>query len=465
MTDTSFDVAVVGGGPGGYVAAIRASQLGLRTALVEREQLGGVCLNWGCIPTKTLLHTADLYREMRQAERYGLAAEPSFDLDKVVSRSRAVADQLNGGVKFLMRKHKVEVIDGEARLMGGGGLAVARDGEAVAELEAEHVILATGARPRSLPGLEPDGRLVWTYREAMTPETMPRSLLVIGSGAIGVEFASFYHALGAEVTVVEVLPRILPVEDEEISAFARDQFGKQGIAIHTGATVESLTKGADGVTASIATEDGALEAAFDRAILAVGVTGNVEGLGLEATAARVDRGAIAVNEWLETDEPGLYAIGDVAGPPLLAHKAMHEGVICVERIAGLETARPMDRRRIPGCTYCHPQIASVGLTEQAARETGRDVRVGRFPLAGNGKAIAIGDTAGMVKTVFDAETDELLGAHLIGPDVTEMIQGFAVAMGLETTEAELMETIFPHPTVSEAMHESVLDAYGRALHV
>ena len=465
MTDTSFDVAVVGGGPGGYVAAIRASQLGLRTALVEREQLGGVCLNWGCIPTKTLLHTADLYREMRQAERYGLAAEPSFDLAKVVSRSRAVAGQLNGGVKFLMRKHKVEVFEGEARLTGGGGLAVARDGAAMAELEAEHVILATGARPRSLPGLEPDGRLVWTYREAMTPETMPRSLLVIGSGAIGVEFASFYHALGAEVTVVEVLPRILPVEDEEISAFARDQFEKQGIAIHTGATVESLAKGADGVTAAIATEEGALEAAFDRAILAVGVTGNVEGLGLEATAARVDRGAIAVNEWLETDEPGLYAIGDVAGPPLLAHKAMHEGVICVERIAGLETARPMDRRRIPGCTYCHPQIASVGLTEQAARETGREPRVGRFPLAGNGKAIAIGDTAGMVKTVFDAETDELLGAHLVGPDVTEMIQGFAVAMGLETTEAELMETIFPHPTVSEAMHESVLDAYGRALHI
>lgn len=465
MTETSFDVAVVGGGPGGYVAAIRASQLGLRTALVERERLGGVCLNWGCIPTKTLLHTADLYREMRQAERYGLAAEPSFELDKVVGRSRAVADQLNGGVKFLMRKHNIEVIDGEARLTGGGGLAVEKDGAAVAELEAEHVILATGARPRSLPGLEPDGRLVWTYREAMTPDAMPRSLLVIGSGAIGVEFASFYHALGAEVTVVEVLPRILPVEDEEISAFARDQFEKQGIVIHTGATVESLAKGADGVTASIATEDGALEAAFDRAILAVGVTGNVEGLGLEATAARVDRGAIAVNEWLETDEPGLYAIGDVAGPPLLAHKAMHEGVICVERIAGLETARPMDRRRIPGCTYCHPQIASVGLTERAARETGRDARVGRFPLAGNGKAIAIGDTAGMVKTVFDAETDELLGAHLVGPDVTEMIQGFAVAMGLETTEAELMETIFPHPTVSEAMHESVLDAYGRALHV
>ena len=465
MTETSFDVAVVGGGPGGYVAAIRASQLGLRTALVERERLGGVCLNWGCIPTKTLLHTADLYREMRQAERYGLAAEPSFDLTKVVGRSRAVADQLNGGVKFLMRKHGVEVIDGEARLTGGGGLAVEKDGAVVAELEAEHVILATGARPRSLPGLEPDGRLVWTYREAMTPDAMPRSLLVIGSGAIGVEFASFYHALGAEVTVVEVLPRILPVEDEEISAFARDQFDKQGIAIHTGATVESLAKGADGVTASIATADGALEAAFDRAILAVGVTGNVEGLGLESTAARVDRGAIAVNEWMETDEPGLYAIGDVAGPPLLAHKAMHEGVICVERIAGLETARPMDRRRIPGCTYCHPQIASVGLTERAARETGRDVRVGRFPLAGNGKAIAIGDTAGMVKTVFDAETDELLGAHLVGPDVTEMIQGFAVAMGLETTEAELMETIFPHPTVSEAMHESVLDAYGRALHV
>lgn len=465
MSGTTFDVAVIGGGPGGYVAAIRASQLGLRAALVERERLGGVCLNWGCIPTKTLLHTADLYREMRQAERYGLAADPSFDLAKVVSRSRAVAGQLNGGVDFLMRKHGVEVFAGAARLTGEGGVSVEGDGGAATELEAEHVILATGARPRSLPGLEPDGERVWTYREAMTPETMPGSLLVIGSGAIGVEFAGFYHALGAEVTVVEVLPRILPAEDEEISAFARDRFEKQGIAIHTNAAVESLTAEGDGLRAVIAAEDGAREAAFDRAILAVGVTGNVEGLGLEATAARVDRGAVAVNEWQETDEPGLYAIGDVAGPPLLAHKAMHEGVICVERIAGLETARPLDRRRIPGCTYCHPQIASVGLTEQAAREAGREVRVGRFPLAGNGKAIAIGDTAGMAKTVFDAETDELLGAHLVGPDVTEMIQGFAVAMGLETTEAELMETVFPHPTVSEAMHESVLDAYGRALHV
>ena len=465
MSGTTFDVAVIGGGPGGYVAAIRASQLGLRAALVERERLGGVCLNWGCIPTKTLLHTADLYREMRQAERYGLAAEPSFDLAKVVSRSRAVAGQLNGGVEFLMRKHGVEVFAGAARLTGEGGLSVEKDGAVAAELEAEHVILATGARPRSLPGLEADGERVWTYREAMVPETMPRSLLVIGAGAIGVEFAGFYRALGAEVTVVEVLPRILPAEDEEISAFARDQFEKQGIAIHTNAAVESLTAEGDGLRAVVAAEEGALEAAFDRAILAVGVTGNVEGLGLEATAARVDRGAVAVNEWQETDEPGLYAIGDVAGPPLLAHKAMHEGVICVEHIAGLETARPLDRRRIPGCTYCHPQIASVGLTEQAAREAGREVRVGRFPLAGNGKAIAIGDTAGMAKTVFDAETDELLGAHLVGPDVTEMIQGFAVAMGLETTEAELMETVFPHPTVSEAMHESVLDAYGRALHI
>ena len=465
MSGTTFDVAVIGGGPGGYVAAIRACQLGLRAALVERERLGGVCLNWGCIPTKTLLHTADLYREMRQAERYGLAAEPSFDLAKVVSRSRAVAGQLNGGVEFLMRKHGVEVFAGAARLTGEGGLSVEKDGAVAAELEAEHVILATGARPRSLPGLEADGERVWTYREAMVPETMPRSLLVIGSGAIGVEFAGFYRALGAEVTVVEVLPRILPAEDEEISAFARDQFEKQGIAIHTNAAVESLTAEGDGLRAVVAAEEGALEAAFDRAILAVGVTGNVEGLGLEATAARVDRGAVAVNEWQETDEPGLYAIGDVAGPPLLAHKAMHEGVICVERIAGLETARPLDRRRIPGCTYCHPQIASVGLTEGAAREAGREVRVGRFPLAGNGKAIAIGDTAGMAKTVFDAETDELLGAHLVGPDVTEMIQGFAVATALDTTEAQLMETVSPHPTVSEALHESVLDAYGRALHI
>ena len=465
MAETTFDVVVVGGGPGGYVAAIRAAQLGMEAAVVEREHLGGICLNWGCIPTKTLLHTADLYREMQDAERYGLTAEASFDIEKVVSRSRSVASQLNSGVKFLLRKHKVQVFDGFARLTGGGGLAVEQDGEVTAELGADHIIIATGARPRSLPGLEPDGELVWTYKEAMVPATMPGSLLVIGSGAIGVEFASFYRSLGAEVTVVEVLPRILPVEDEEISAFAREEFEKQGITIHTNATVESLDRGDDNVTATIATEDGTVEATFDRAILAVGVTGNVEGLGLEATAATVDRGAIVVNEWLETGEPGLYAIGDVAGPPLLAHKAMHEGVICVERIAGLPSARPMERRRIPGCTYCHPQVASAGLTEAAAQEAGYTVRVGRFPLVGNGKAIAVGDTAGLVKTVFDADTDELLGAHMVGPDVTEMIQGFVVAMGLETTEAELMETVFPHPTISEAMHESVLDAYDRVLHV
>ena len=465
MAETTFDVVVVGGGPGGYVAAIRAAQLGLQAAVVEREHLGGICLNWGCIPTKTLLHTADLYREMQDAERYGLTAEASFDIEKVVSRSRSVARQLNSGVKFLLRKNKVQVFDGSARLTGGGGVVVEKDGEVVADLGADSIIVATGARARSLPGLEPDGELVWTYKEAMVPASMPGSLLVIGSGAIGVEFASFYRALGAEVTVVEVLPRILPVEDEEISAFAREEFEKQGITIHTNATVQSLKRGNNSVTATIATEDGTVEATFDRAILAVGVTGNVEGLGLEATAATVDRGAIVVNEWLETGEPGLYAIGDVAGPPLLAHKAMHEGVMCVERIAGLPSARPVERRRIPGCTYCHPQVASVGLTEAAAQEAGFSVRVGRFPLVGNGKAIAVGDTAGMVKTVFDADTDELLGAHMVGPDVTEMIQGFVVAMGLETTEAELMETVFPHPTISEAMHESVLDAYDRVLHI
>ena len=465
MAEKTFDVVVVGGGPGGYVAAIRAAQLGLEAAVVEREHLGGICLNWGCIPTKTLLHTADLYREMQDADRYGLSAEASFDIEKVVKRSRSVARQLNNGVKFLMRKNKIEVFDGAARLTGGGGIIVEKDGETVAEVGADHIILATGARARSLPGLEPDGELVWTYKEAMVPSVMLSSLLVIGSGAIGVEFASFYRSLGAEVTVVEVLPRILPVEDEEISSFAREEFEKQGITIHTNATVESLEKGDDSVTATIATEDGTVEATFDRAILAVGVTGNVEDLGLETTAATVDRGAIVVNEWLETGEPGLYAIGDVAGPPLLAHKAMHEGVICVERIAGHASARPMEKRRIPGCTYCHPQVASVGLTEAAAQEAGFNVRVGRFPLVGNGKAIAVGDTGGMVKTVFDADTDELLGAHMVGPDVTEMIQGFVVAMGLETTEAELMDTIFPHPTISEAMHESVLDAYDRVLHV
>ncbi len=465
MAETTFDVVVVGGGPGGYVAAIRAAQLGLQAAVVEREHLGGICLNWGCIPTKTLLHTADLYREMQDAERYGLTVEASFDIEKVVSRSRSVARQLTSGVKFLLRKNKVQVFDGSARLTGGGGVVVEKDGEVVAELGADSIILATGARARSLPGLEPDGELVWTYKEAMVPTAMPDSLLVIGSGAIGVEFASFYRALGAEVTVVEVLPRILPVEDEEISAFAREEFEKQGITIHTNATVQSLERRDNSVTATIATAAGTVEATFDRAILAVGVTGNVEGLGLEATAATVDRGAIVVNEWLETGEPGMYAIGDVAGPPLLAHKAMHEGVMCVERIAGLPSARPVERRRIPGCTYCHPQIASVGLTEAAAQEAGFSVRVGRFPLVGNGKAIAVGDTAGMVKTVFDADTDELLGAHMVGPDVTEMIQGFVVAMGLETTEAELMETVFPHPTISEAMHESVLDAYDRVLHI
>ncbi len=465
MEEQTYDVVVVGGGPGGYVAAIRAAQLGMQAAVVEREHLGGICLNWGCIPTKTLLHTADLYREMQEAEQYGLVAEASFDIDKVVNRSRAVARRLSSGVKFLMRKHSIDVIDGTARLTGGGSLAVEKDGEQVATLGADHIILATGARPRALPGLEPDGELIWTYKEAMVPQMMPESLLVIGSGAIGVEFASFYRSLGADVTVVEVLPRILPVEDEEISTFAHEEFEKQGITIHTNATVQSLTKGDNSVTASIETADGAIEATFDRAILAVGVTGNVEGLGLEGTNATVDRGAIVVNEWLETGEPGLYAIGDVAGPPLLAHKAMHEGVICVEHIAGLESARPMERRRIPGCTYCHPQVASAGLTEAAATEAGFNVRVGRFPLVGNGKAIAVGDTAGMVKTVFDADTDELLGAHMVGPDVTEMIQGFVVAMGLETTEAELMETVFPHPTISEAMHESVLDAYDRALHI
>jgi dihydrolipoamide dehydrogenase len=465
MAETSFDLVVVGGGPGGYVAAIRAAQLGMKTAVVEREHLGGICLNWGCIPTKALLRTSQLYHDMQRAEEFGLKASGlSYDPKKLVARSRAVAKQLSGGVAHLLRKNKVTVFDGEARLAGRGKLSVSKNGSPVAGIAAPHIVLATGARARALPGLEPDGRLVWTYKEAMVPESIPRSLLVVGSGAIGIEFASFYRDMGAEVTVVEVLDRVLPVEDEEISAFARKSFEKQGIRIHTGATVKGLDRVSDGVTAHVEGGGKAFDVTAERVVLAVGIIGNVEGIGLEGTGVKVERSHIVVDEWLRTGEEGVYAIGDVVGPPWLAHKASHEGVICVEKIAGVNDVHPLDRRNIPACTYCRPQIASVGLTEQAARDAGYEVRVGHFPFIGNGKAIALGEPEGMVKTVFDAKTGELLGAHMVGAEVTELIQGYTIARTLETTEAELIRTIFPHPTLSEMMHEAVLDAYGRAIH-
>jgi len=468
MTDTRFDLAVIGAGPGGYVAAIRAAQLGMKTAIVEREHLGGICLNWGCIPTKALLRTSELYTTMRHASEFGLAADNiRFDLARVVERSRKVAERLSNGVVYLMRKNKITVIDGTGRLRGAGAIAVTgKGGEALPDIEAKHIILATGARAKTLPGLEPDGRLIWTYKEAMIPASFPKSLLIIGSGAIGIEFASFYRSLGAEVTVVEMLPRILPAEDEEISGLARKAFARQGIAIHTEARVERLTKGDDSVTASLRLADGAgKEITAERVILAIGITGNVEGLGLEALGVKAEKGHIVVDEWCRTGVQDVYAIGDVVGPPSLAHKASHEGIICVEKIAGVEGVHSLDKTAIPGCTYSAPQVASVGLTEQAAREAGYALKVGRFPYSANGKAIALGETEGLVKTIFDAKTGALLGAHLIGAEATELIQGFAIAKTLETTEAELIAAIFPHPTLSEMMGESVLEAYGRALHI
>jgi len=465
MAETSFDIVVLGGGPGGYVAAIRAAQLGMKTALVERENLGGICLNWGCIPTKALLRASEIHHLLHHLDEFGFSArDVSYDPKKLIARSRAVAKQLSNGVGFLMRKNKVSVFDGAGRLAGKGKIAVAKDAKPVADLAAPHIVLATGARARSLPGLEPDGKLVWTYREAMVPAAIPKSLLVVGSGAIGMEFASFYRDMGADVTVVEVLDRVLPVEDEEISAFARKSFEKQGIKIHTAATVKSLKRGRDNVSAQVEAAGKTFEVSVERVILAVGIVGNVEDIGLEGTGVKVEKSHIVVDEWLRTGEPGLYALGDVVGPPWLAHKAMHEGMICVEHIAGLNDVHPLDTSNIPACTYCRPQIASVGLTEKAAREAGHEVRVGHFPFIGNGKAIALGEPEGMVKTVFDGKTGELLGAHMIGAEATELIQGYAIAKTLETTEAELMRTIFPHPTISETMHESVLDAFGRAIH-
>jgi dihydrolipoamide dehydrogenase len=465
MADTEFDVIVVGSGPGGYIAAIRARQLGLRAAIVERDALGGICLNWGCIPTKALLRASEIQHLLRHLDDFGFqASDVRFDLAKLVARSRAVAKRLSAGVKHLMKKNGIPVFEGRGQLAGKGLVRVEREGAAALELTAPHVVLATGARARGLPGLEADGERIWTYKEAMLPKSLPASLLVVGSGAIGVEFASFYRDLGAEVTLVEILPRILPAEDEEIAAAAHKAFTKQGIRIRTQTTLVSATRDADQVAVVLRGENGLTETLrFERVILAVGITGNVENLGLEGTAVRSERGHIVVNEWLETDEPGVHAIGDVVGPPWLAHKASHEGVICVERIAGFAGAHPLDVSKVPGCTYCRPQIASVGYSEQRARELGHEVRVGRFPFLANGKALALGESEGFVKTVFDARSGELLGAHMIGSEVTELIQGFAIARTLETTEAELMRTVFAHPTLSEALHESVLDAYGRAL--
>jgi len=466
VADSSFDTVVVGGGPGGYVAAIRAAQLGMKTAVVERDQLGGICLNWGCIPTKALLRSAEVGHILNHLGDYGFAAKDiSFDTKKIVERSRKVAKQLSNGVGFLMKKNKITVIEGSATLAGGGKLDVTKDGKAVGTVAAKNIILATGARARALPGLEPDGKLVWTYKEAMVPEALPKSLLVIGSGAIGIEFASFYRNLGVVVTVVEVLDRILPVEDEEISAFAKRAFEKQGMKIFTATNVTALKKNGNSVTATLTTGDKSQTIEAERVVLAIGIVGNVENIGLEKTKIKVEKTHIVVDQWCATSEPGIYAIGDVVGPPWLAHKAMHEGVMCVERIAGLNTVHPLNTNNIPGCTYCMPQVASVGLTEAKAKAAGYQVKVGRFPFIGNGKAIALGEPEGMVKTVFDAKTGELLGAHMIGAEVTELIQGYAIAKTMEGTEQDLMATIFPHPTISETMHEAVLDAYGRALHI
>ncbi|MGJ4885279.1 MULTISPECIES: dihydrolipoyl dehydrogenase [unclassified Bradyrhizobium] len=473
MADTSFDIIIIGSGPGGYVAAIRAAQLGFKTAIIEKSYLGGICLNWGCIPTKALLRSAEIYHYMQHAKDYGLSAENiSYDPKAVVQRSRGVSKRLNDGVGFLMKKNKVQVIWGKAAIDAPGKITVTKsDVEAPkgalgeGTYQAKHIIVATGARPRVLPGLEPDKKLVWTYFEAMVPDKMPKSLLVVGSGAIGIEFASFFRTMGSEVTVVEVLPQILPVEDAEIAGLARKQLEKQGLKIMTGAKVTKLDKKSDSVVATIDDGKGKIEAVeFDRVISAVGVVGNIENLGLEKLGVKTDRGCIVIDGYGKTNVPGIYAIGDVAGPPMLAHKAEHEGVVCIEAIKGLHP-HAMDKNLIPGCTYCHPQVASAGLTEAKAKEQGRDVRVGRFPFVGNGKAIALGEDQGLVKVIFDKKTGQLIGAHMVGAEVTELIQGYVVAMNLETTEEELMHTVFPHPTLSEMMKEAVLDAYGRVLNM
>ncbi len=465
MAAQNFDMIVIGAGPGGYVAAIRGAQLGLKVAIVERENLGGICLNWGCIPTKALLRSAEVFHLMHRAKDFGLSAEGiGFDLNAVVARSRGVARQLSGGIGHLMKKNKITVFMGVATLPRVGAVSVKTD-KGAEELTAKSIVLATGARARELPGLEADGDLVWAYRHALQPKRMPKKLLVIGSGAIGIEFASFFNTLGADTTVVEVMDRVLPVEDAEISAFAKKQFVKQGMKILEKAMVKKLDRRpGQGVTAHIETGGKTETQDFDTVISAVGIVGNVEDLGLEALGVKIDRTHVVTDEYCRTGVQGLYAIGDVAGAPWLAHKASHEGVMVAELIAG-QHPHPIKPNSIAGCTYCHPQVASVGLTEAKAKEAGYEVRVGRFPFIGNGKAIALGEAEGLVKTVFDAKTGELLGAHMVGAEVTELIQGYVIGRTLETTEAELMETVFPHPTLSEMMHESVLDAYDRALHI
>ncbi len=464
MSTNTFDVVVIGAGPGGYVAAIRAAQLGLKTAIVEREHMGGICLNWGCIPTKALLRSADVFHLMHRAKDFGLSAEKiGFDLDAVVKRSRGVSKQLNQGIGHLMKKNKVTVFMGAATIPARGKVSVKTE-KGVEDITAKNIVLATGARARELPGLEADGDLVWTYKHALTPKRMPKKLLVIGSGAIGIEFASFYNTLGADTTVVEVMDRVLPVEDAEISKFAKKQFEKQGMKIREKTSVKKLDRGQGKVVAHIEAGGKVTTEEFDTVISAVGIVGNVENLGLEALGVKIDRTHVVVDQYCRTGVDGLYAIGDIAGAPWLAHKASHEGVMVAEHIAG-HHVHPIKPNSIAGCTYCHPQVASVGLTEEKAKEAGLNIKVGRFPFIGNGKAIALGEPEGMIKTIFDAKTGELLGAHMVGAEVTEMIQGYVIGRQLETTEEDLMHTVFPHPTLSEMMHESVLDAYGRAIHM
>ena len=470
MTDTKYDLVIIGAGPGGYVAAIRASQLGLKVAIVERENLGGVCLNWGCIPTKALLKSSEIGHILDNLDAFGFSAENiTFDIKKIVDRSRKVAKQLSSGVSHLLKKNKVFTIMGTASLKKKTGdefdIEVIQENKKHISLKSRNVILATGARAKALPNIEPDGKDIWTYKEAMVPNHLPKSILVIGSGAIGIEFASFYNDLGVDITVVELQDRILPAEDADISSFARKAFEKQGIKIKTSSTVKSLKSERKNIRVQIDSASVSEEVFVEKVILAVGITGNIEKLGLESTAVEISNGQVTVDEWGATREPGLYAIGDLGGAPWLAHKASHEGVICVERIAGVEHVHPLNTSNIPGCTYSRPQIASVGMTQKAAEDAGHKIRVGNFPFIGNGKAIALGEMEGFVKTIFDATTGELLGAHMIGAEVTEMIHGYTVARSLETTEHELLNTVFPHPTLSEMMHESVLDAFDRAIHI